>query len=72
MFNVNIITGSGVVTIFLYRGLTRNPEIGNIPIWVLPNIRRLGQVRATKFDTNVSNAMLLNAAEYQGYNFYCL
>ena len=30
-FYVNIITGSGVMTIFFYEGLARNPEIGNIP-----------------------------------------
>ena len=28
-FIVNIITGSGVMTIFFYKGLTRNPEIEN-------------------------------------------
>ena len=28
-FHVNIITGSGVMTIFVYKRLTRNPEIGN-------------------------------------------
>ena len=26
-FHVSIITGSGVMTIFFYKGLTRNPEI---------------------------------------------
>ena len=26
-FHVNIITGSGIMTIFFYKGLTRNPEI---------------------------------------------
>ena len=40
-FHVNIITGSGVMTIFVYTGFTRNPEIGNTPVWVLPNIWRL-------------------------------
>ena len=35
MFNINIITGSGVMTIFFHKGLTRNPEIGNFPVWVL-------------------------------------
>ena len=50
--------------------LTKNPEIGNTPIWVLPNIWRLGQVMDTKFGTNVSNRMLLNAAKCQGYSFY--
>ena len=58
------------MTIFFYKGLTRNPEIGNTPVWVLPNIWRLGQVRDTTFGTNISNEMLLNAVKYQGYNFY--
>ena len=44
-FHVNIITGSGVTTICFYKGLTRNPEIGNTPVWVWPNIWRLGRVR---------------------------
>ena len=41
--------------------MTRNPEIGNTPAWVLPHIWRLGQVRDTKFGRDVSNKMLLNA-----------
>ena len=69
-FHVNIITSSGFMTIFFHKGLTRNPEIGNAPVWVLPNIWRLGQVMGTKFGTNVSNRMLLNAAKFQGYSFY--
>ena len=32
--HVNIITGSGIITIFFYKVLTRNPEIGNAPVWV--------------------------------------
>ena len=31
-FRVNIITGSEVKTIFFYKELTRNPEIGNTPV----------------------------------------
>ena len=58
-FHVNIITGSVVMTSFLYKGLTRNPEIGNTPVWVLPNIWRLRRVRDTKFGTNVSKKLLL-------------
>ena len=69
-FHVNIITGSGIMTIFLYKGLTRNPEIGNTYIWVFPSIWRLGRVMDTKFGTNVSNRMLLYAAKLQGYSFY--
>ena len=60
----NIMTGSGNMTISIYKGLTRNPDIENTPIWVLPNIWRIGQVRDTKFEANVSNIshrMLQNA-----------
>ena len=66
-FHVNIITGSGIMTIFFYNGLTRNPEIGNTPIWVLPNIWRLRRVSDTKFG---SDEMLPNAAKFQVYSFY--
>ena len=52
-FHVNIITGSGIMTVFFYKGLTRIPEIGNTPAWGLPNIWRLGQDRDTEFGTNV-------------------
>ena len=56
---------------FFIRDWPENPEIGKTPVWVLPNIWRLKQVRNTKFGTKVSNKMLLNAAKCQGYNFYC-
>ena len=69
-FHVNIITGSGVTTIFYYKGLTRNPAIVNTPVWVLPKIWRLRQVRDTKFSTYVSNKILLNVAKCQRYSFY--
>ena len=62
-FHVNIITGSRVMTIFFYQGLTKNLEIKNTTVWVLSNIWRLGQVRDT-------NETLLNAAKCQGYSFY--
>ena len=63
-FHVNIITGSGVMIISFYKGLTRNLEIGNTPVWVFPNIWRLGRVRNTKFGMKVSNKILLNATKY--------
>ena len=65
-FHVNIITSSGVMAILFYEGLPRNLEIGNTPVWVLPNIWRLERVRGTKFGKNGSNEMLLNAAKCQG------
>ena len=33
-FHINIITGSGVMTIFFYKGVTRHSEIRNTPVWV--------------------------------------
>ena len=69
-FHVNIIIGSGIMTISFCKGLTKNPQIGNTHVWVFPNIWRLGRVVDTKFRTNVSNRILLNAAKFQGYSFY--
>ena len=68
-------TGSGVVTIsfilsYYQFSLSRKSKIGNTPIRVLPSIWRLGKVRNTKFGTNVSNKMLMNAAKFQDYSFY--
>ena len=57
------------MTISFYKGLTRNPEIGNTPVWALLNIWKLGPVKDTKFGTNVSNETLLNAVKFQGYSF---
>ena len=59
------------MSIFVDKGLNKNPEIGNTPVLILPNIWRLGQVRDTKFGTNVSNIKLLDTAKCQGYNVYC-
>ena len=42
----------------------------NTSVCCLPNIWSMGQVMDTKFGTNVSNRMLLNAAKFQGYSFY--
>ena len=69
-FHVNIITGSGIMTIFFYKGLTKNPETENTLVWVLLNIWRLERVVNTKFCTNVSYRMLLNASKCLGYNLY--
>ena len=66
-FHVSIITGSGVITFFCYKGW---PEIGNTPVWVLPNIWRMRRVRDTIFGTSVCNKMLMNAAKCQVYSFY--
>ena len=70
MFHVIIMTSSGVITILIYKGLTRNPETGNTSVCSLPNIWKLKRVTNTTFGTNVSNKKLLNAAKCQGYSFY--
>ena len=65
-FHVNIITDSGVRAIFVYKGLTRNTEIRNTPVWVLSNIWRLGWVKGSKFGTNVSNKKLMSEIMSEG------
>ena len=62
----SFITGSGVMTIFFYKGLTINLEIKNTPHLSFAQYMETDQVRDTKFGTNVSNEMLLNAAKCQG------
>ena len=59
-----------VLELWQYYFIRDWPEIGNTPVWVLPNIWRLDWVMDTTFVTNVSNRMLLNAAKFQGYSVY--
>ena len=61
---------AGVMAIYFYKRLAKNSDIGNTPVWVLPNVLRLGRVRDTKFGADVSNEMLLNTTKCQGYRFY--
>ena len=63
-FRVNFSTGYGFMTTSFYKGLTRNPEIANTTVWVLPKILRLARVKDTRFVTNISNKMLQNAVKY--------
>ena len=56
-FRVNIITGSGIMTIFFNKGVTRNTEIRNTVVWVF--------FMDTKLGTNISNRMLMNAAKFR-------
>ena len=69
--HANIITGYGVLTIFVYKRLTeirklelRPSEVPSINIW------KLAEIRDTKFGRNVSNKKFLNAAKFQVYSFY--
>ena len=60
-FYVNFITNSGVITIFFYKGLTRNPEIGNTPFefclisgdWSMLRIANLTQTSLIKIKWNL-------------------
>ena len=58
------------MTIYVYKGLTKNPEIRNTSVWVLLNIWRLGRVKDNPIGTDVSNEILLSAAKCQSYSFY--
>ena len=82
-FHVNIITGSGVMTVLFYKGLTRNPEIGNTPseFWPIsgnwgslgiPNLARMSLMKCYEFLLWMSlmRCPLLNAAKCQCYSFY--
>ena len=64
-FHFNIITGFGVLTIFIYKGLTRNLGIGvfsyNWGVW---------RARDSKFRGNIFNKILLVAKKFHGESFY--
>ena len=64
-FHVDIITGSGVMTIYFYKGLTWNPEIEILPSEFCPisgDWAKLGILNLAW--------MSLNAAKCQGHNIY--
>ena len=64
-FHVNLITGSGVVAIFFYKGLTRNPEIGKPPSNFCPisgDWNKLGILNLARMSLIKFYWMLLNAS----------
>ena len=66
-FHVNIIIDSRVLTIFLYKGLTRNQEIGNTPPEFCPISRdwgKLGIPNLTRMPLMKCYWMLKNASFY--------
>ena len=73
-FHANIITGSGVMTVFFYNRLTRNPDIKMPSSEFCPISEDWGELgrRDTKFGTNVCNEMLLNAAKCKFISFIFL
>ena len=56
VFHISISTGSGVLTIFFYKGLARNPEIRNTPMSRVsfPQYLETGATGDTKFEMNVT------------------
>ena len=63
------------LVLFLLSSLVAGPSFMSIlslvqELWQFLETRRLGQVTDTKFETNVSNKMLLHAAKCQSYSFY--
>ena len=50
-FHVNIITGSGIVAIFFYKRLTRNPEIENTPSELCPISGDCGELGIPNMNT---------------------
>ena len=61
------IIGSEVMTIFSYKGLTRNPEIRNTS-----RLSFAQYLEGHQIGMNVSNKILLNASKCHGYRFYPL
>ena len=70
-FHFNIITESEGMKAFVNKRLTRNPEIANIASDFLTISRDCVQLGIPNFGTIATNEMLLIAAKFQNYNFYC-
>ena len=68
-FHVNIITGSGVMTVSFIRDWPKIWKSEIPPSGFCPISGDWGGVRDTKCGTNVSIKMLLNAAKFQSYSF---
>ena len=62
-----VTNGSGVMTIFVCKGLTRNPEIP--PSEFCPKYGGWNELGIPDL-ANVFNKKLINAAKCQGYSFY--
>ena len=69
-FDFFIITGFGVMTNFVYKGLTRNLEYGNTRLWIFPYKWALKQASNMQFGANISNKKLLIAVKVHAYCFY--
>ena len=70
----SLVTGPSLMPIsslvLKLRQFCLNLSLNLILVWILSDIWRLERVMDTKFCTNVSNKMLLNAAKYQCYSVF--
>ena len=69
-FHVSIITGSGVMTIFVYKGFYEKFRNWKPPLLSFVQYLETGAIEDTKFDINVSNEKLIDAAKCHVYIFY--
>ena len=58
-FHFIIVTGFRVMTIFVYKGLSRNPEYRNNRLWIFPYNWALKCANNSKFSANISTKKLL-------------
>ena len=64
-----VMTGSGVMTIFVYKWSARNLEMGNTPVWVLLNVWRLGQGKVSEYPFKQNKNVLKKWQCYYIENF---
>ena len=70
-FNVNIITDSGIMTIFSYNGLTRNPEIrNNLRVRQLPENHHTWSHTCAKILAYVTYVGKYQKVYIKHHNFY--
>ena len=70
-FHVNIITGSGIMPIFFYKGLTRNPEIRNtLRIQQLPENHHTWSCTCANILAYVTYVGKYEKVYIKHYNFY--
>ena len=70
-FHVNIITGSGIMTILFYKGLTKNPEIGIPPSGFCPISWDGGKLWIPRFSRMSLIEYYWMLQNSRCYSFYC-
>ena len=67
-FHFIIITGFGVMTIFVYKGLAGNLEYENTQVWIFLFKWPLRRARDTKFCKHISNKIFLISTKRHDYS----